>query len=356
MTTNDTTVEQAGFHHGIVPEVLHEDPASKPVKFYQVGSFAVGNRLLPLEVRSVQSDPNRTNALTSGHRACQGCGEALGARYALDAAMAAVDGQLVAVNATGCLEVFSTPYPETSWRVAWLHSLFGNAPAVASGVAAAYKAMGRSDVRVVAQGGDGGTVDIGFGCLSGMFERNDDVLYICYDNEAYMNTGVQRSSATPAAARTATTMAIGAEPGNAFGQGKNLPLIAMAHGIPYVATASVAYLRDLEAKVSRAMTVKGARYIHILVPCPLGWGAAPHDTIKLARLAVETGLFPLFEAEHGEVTSSNKIRRRVPVEDYLKPQKRFAHLFGKTPAVSTLAHIQEAADRNIRKFNLLAEA
>ena len=166
MTTNDTTTDPAGFHHGIVPEVLHEQPASKPVKFYQVGSFAVGNRLLPLEVRSVQSDPNRTNSLTSGHRACQGCGEALGARYALDAAMHAADGKIVAVNATGCLEVFSTPYPETSWRVAWLHSLFGNAPAVASGVAAAYKAMGRSDVRVVAQGGDGGTTDIGFGCLS----------------------------------------------------------------------------------------------------------------------------------------------------------------------------------------------
>ena len=129
---------------------------------------------------------------------------------------------------------------------------------------AAMKVKGRKDVRVIAQGGDGGTTDIGFGCLSGMFDRNDDVLYICYDNQAYMNTGVQRSSATPPAARTATTMALGPEPGAVFGQGKNVPLIAMAHGIPYVATASVAYLRDLEAKVSRAMTVKGARYIHIL--------------------------------------------------------------------------------------------
>jgi pyruvate ferredoxin oxidoreductase beta subunit len=328
----------------------------QPIKFYQTGTFTVGNRLLDADQRSVQANMARTNSLNSGHRACQGCGEALGARYAIDAAMRASNNQVIACNATGCLEVFSTPYPETSWQIPWIHSLFGNAAAVATGVMAAMKVKGRKDVRVIAQGGDGGTTDIGFGCLSGMFERNDDVLYICYDNQAYMNTGVQRSSATPAAARTATTMAIGAEPGNAFGQGKNLPLIAMAHGIPYVATASVAYLRDLEAKVSRAMTVRGARYIHILVPCPLGWGAAPHDTIKLARLAVETGLFPLFEAEHGEVTSSNKIRRRVPVEDYLKPQKRFAHLFGKTPAVSTLAHIQEAADRNIRKFNLLAEA
>ncbi len=326
------------------------------IKFYQTGTFTVANRLLDEQQRSVQANMARTNSLNSGHRACQGCGEALGARYAIDAAMRAADDQIVACNATGCLEVFSTPYPETSWQIPWIHSLFGNAAAVATGVAAALKVKGRKDVRVIAQGGDGGTTDIGFGCLSGMFERNDDVLYICYDNEAYMNTGVQRSSATPPAARTATTMAVGAAPGNAFGQGKNVPLIAMAHGIPYVATASVAYLRDLEEKVSRAMTARGARYIHILVPCPLGWGAAPHDTIKLARLAVETGLFPLFEAEHGEVVRTTPIRHRVPVEEYLKPQKRFAHLFGKTPAVDTIARIQAMADHNIRKYGLLGKA
>ena len=193
----------------------------------------------------------------------------------------------MAVNATGCLEVFSTPYPETSWRVPWLHSLFGNAPAVATGVAAALKVKGRTDIRVVGQGGDGGTVDIGFACLSGMFERNDDVLFVCYDNEAYMNTGVQRSGATPPAARTATTQAVGPEPGNPFGQGKNAPLIAMAHEIPYVATATVADLRDLEYKVHRAMELRGARYLHVLVPCPLGWGTASSDTIRVARLATE---------------------------------------------------------------------
>ena len=325
------------------------------IKFYQTGTFTVGNRLLDETQRSVQANMQRTNSLNSGHRACQGCGEALGARYAIDAAMRAANNQVIACNATGCLEVFSTPYPETSWQIPWIHSLFGNAAAVATGVMAAMKVKGRSDVRVIAQGGDGGTTDIGFGCLSGMFERNDDVLYICYDNEAYMNTGVQRSSATPPAARTATTMAVGAAPGNTFGQGKNVPLIAMAHGIPYVATASVAYLRDLEEKVGRAMTVRGARYIHILVPCPLGWGAQPHDTIKLARLAVETGLFPLFEAEHGEVVRTTPIRHRVPVEDYLKPQKRFAHLFGKVQAVDTIARIQEMADRNIRKYRLVDE-
>src|SRR6266571_3689629 len=302
--------------------ILAAEPTQK-LRFYQKGTFTLGNRLVSEAERSVQASIDRSNALTCGHRACQGCGEALGARYAIDAAMRATGRNLIAVNATGCLEVFTTPYPETSWQVAWLHSLFGNAAAVATGVAAAMRVKGRKEVRTIAQGGDGGTTDIGFGCLSGMFERNDDVLYICYDNEAYMNTGVQRSSATPPAARTATTPALGREPGNVFGTGKNVPLIAMAHQIPYVATASVANLRDLERKIARAMSLHGARYVHIHVPCPLGWGSLPADTIKVARLAVESGLFPLFEAEHGEITGRTEIRRQVAVEEYLKLQKRF---------------------------------
>ncbi|MEP3045950.1 MAG: thiamine pyrophosphate-dependent enzyme [Roseibium sp.] len=335
---------------------MSDQSALQRVKFYQTGTHTVGNRLMDDASRSVQASMDRSNAITSGHRACQGCGEALGARYALDTAMRAAGGQLVAVNATGCLEVFTTPYPETSWQIPWLHSLFGNAPAVATGVAAAMRRKKKDHVKVVAQGGDGGTTDIGFGCLSGMFERNDDVLYICYDNEAYMNTGVQRSSATPPTARTATTPAVGDAPGNVFGTGKNMPLIAMAHNIPYVATASVADLHDLEAKVTHAMSIKGARYIHIMVPCPLGWGSAPCDTIKLARLAVASGIFPLFEAEHGEVVRSNKIRRPVPVEDYLRPQKRFAHLFKKGKEdTERLAILQRMADSNIKRFNLLDE-
>ena len=331
----------------------------QPVKFYQTGTFTVGNRLLAPEQRSVQASTERSNSLNSGHRACQGCGEALGARYAVDAAMRATGNRLIAANATGCLEVFSTPYPETSWQLPWIHSLFGNAAAVGTGIAAALKVKAtkagqeHSPVRVIAQGGDGGTTDIGFGCLSGMFERNDDVLYLCYDNEAYMNTGVQRSSATPPAARTATTMAVGAHPGAEFGQGKNLPLIAMAHEIPYVATATVADLRDLEAKVTRAMSIRGARYLHVLVPCPLGWGAASHDTIRLARLARETGLFPVFEAEHGEVSAVTKLRQRVPVSEYLRPQKRFAHLFAGDGRPEVVARIQAEADRNIRRFRLV---
>lgn len=170
-----------------------------------------------------------------------------------------------------------------------------------------------------------------------------------------MNTGVQRSSATPPAARTATTMPVGSDPGNVFGQGKFVPAIAMAHEIPYVATATVADLHDLEAKVKHAMQFRGARYIHIFVPCPLGWGTASHDTIRIARLAHETGLFPIFEAEHGVQVSALPIRKQLPVEEYLKPQKRFAHLFGANAKPDVIARIQERADRNICKYGLVRQ-
>ena len=168
--------------------MTHVPETQQRVKFYQTGTFTVGNRLLDDARRTVQASVERSNSLDSGHRACQGCGEALGARYAVDAAMRAADGKIIAANATGCLEVFTTPYPQTAWRLPWIHSLFGNVAAVSAGIAAALKAKGREDIRVIAQGGDGGTTDIGIGCLSGMFDRNDDVLYICYNNQAYMNT------------------------------------------------------------------------------------------------------------------------------------------------------------------------
>ncbi len=328
----------------------------QPIKFYQTGTFTVGNRLLDPEQRSVQSHADRSNAINSGHRACQGCGEALGARYAIDAAMEATNSQLIAANATGCLEVFTTPYPESSWQLPWMHSLFGNAAAVGTGIAAALKAKGRTDVRVVAQGGDGGTTDIGFACLSGMFERNDDVLFVCYDNQGYMNTGVQRSGATPAAANTANTRPVGTRVGNAFGTGKNLPVIAMAHEIPYVATATVADLHDLERKVTAAMAVHGARYLHVLVPCPLGWGTDSADTIRVARLATESGFFPVFEARDGEVVDVARIRRQVPVAEYLQIQARFAHLFGTPGHPDVVERLQRQADRAIAHYGLLEPA
>ena len=314
--------------------------AEQQIKFYQTGSFVAGNRLLDPDQRSVQARmdaleladlrPSRLSGLRRGARRA----------YVLDAAMRATDGQLVAANATGCLEVFSTPYPETSWQLPWLHSLFGNAPAVATGIAAALKAKGRTDVRVVGQGGDGGTVDIGFACLSGMFERNDDVLYICYDNGGYMNTGVQRSGATPPAARTANTKPGRPGAGQRLRAGQERAADRDGARIPYVATATVAELRDLEDKVERAMEFTGARYLHVLVPCPLGWGSAASETIRIARLANETGLFPVFEAEDGEVVSVSKIRRPVPVEDYLAPQGRYAHLFGDPPRSDVIARLQ----------------
>ena len=324
------------------------------VKFYQTGTFTVGNRLLDDTQRTVQARVERANSLDSGHRACQGCGEALGARYVVDAALRAADDRLIAANATGCLEVFTTPYPESAWRLPWIHSLFGNAPAVGTGIAAALRAQGREDVRVLAQGGDGGTTDIGMGCLSGMFDRNDDVLYVCYNNQAYMNTGVQRSSQTPPAAPTATTTVVGSNPGNELNTGKSVPLIAMAHGIPYVATASVHDLHDLEHKVTKAMGFHGARYLEVFVPCPLGWGSLPADTIKVARLATQCGMYPLIEAEYGELTASTKIRERKPVEDYLRLQRRFAHVF-KQENAHQLETLRAIAERNIRRFDLLVD-
>jgi pyruvate ferredoxin oxidoreductase beta subunit len=333
--------------------MTHVPETQQRVKFYQTGTFTVGNRLLDDTQRTVQASVERCNSLDSGHRACQGCGEALGARYAVDAAMRAANGKVIAANATGCLEVFTTPYPQTAWGLPWIHSLFGNVAAVGAGIAAALKAKGREDIRVIAQAGDGGTTDIGIGCLSGMFDRNDDILYICYNNEAYMNTGVQRSSQTPPAARTATTMAVGPEPGNVFNTGKSVPLIAMAHGIPYVATASVHDLHDLEYKVEKAMGFRGARYVEIFVPCPLGWGSKPGDTIKVGRLAIECGMFPLIEAEYGELTSVTKIRQRKPIDEYLKLQRRFAHVF-KPENAHQLEALRAIAERNIQKFDLLA--
>ncbi|MDR2724412.1 MAG: hypothetical protein LBB25_04420 [Holosporaceae bacterium] len=311
----------------------------------------LGNRLSKDDI-TIQSSSNRNNSLTCGHRACQGCGEALGARCAIDAAHHATGGKIIIVNATGCLEVFSCSFPESAWNVPWFHSLFGNAPAVASGVAAALRITGKEDIRVIAQGGDGATCDIGMGCLSGMFERNDDVLYICYDNQAYMNTGVQRSGATPPLARTATTVPHKNYLGNDPQIGKNISQIAIAHEIPYVATASIGNIQDIEKKIAKAIHIRGSKYLHIHVPCPLGWGFPTSETIRIAKLAIQCGLFPLFEAQYGKLYGSIPIDDPIPVEDYLKPQKRFAHLFGKNATPDAVSVLQEVANSNIVKYGL----
>jgi pyruvate ferredoxin oxidoreductase beta subunit len=278
----------------------------------------------------------------SGHRACGGCGQALGARLVADAA----GENTIACVATGCLEVFSSPYPDPAWRIPFLHSLFENASAVASGVEAAYKALKKGPVNIIAQGGDGSTADIGFQSISGMFERGHNVLYVCYDNEAYMNTGVQRSSFTPFGARTSTT------PMGNKTRKKNMPLIAADHGLPYVATATVDDFRDLQRKVKTALSIEGPKYIHIFAPCPLGWGHHGELTVQVCRLAKDTGLFPVYEIIDGKISNVRKIPVKVPVQEYLKVQGRFSHLFKKGAPPEIISDIQAIANHNIERFNL----
>ncbi len=279
----------------------------------------------------------------SGHRACGGCAAALAARTILDAA----GRDTIVVSATGCMEVFSTPYPETAWNVPWIHSLFENNSAVASGISAALKKQGRKE-KVIAIGGDGASFDIGMLCLSGAFERGHDFVYICYDNEAYMNTGIQRSGATPYDASTTTSPAGKCSTGNPRPK-KDLPAILAAHGAPYVATATVAYLPDLKKKIRKALDTEGPCYVQVHAPCCTGWGFESEKTIAIARLAVETGLFVSYEMENGQVTRVKKVVRK-PVEEYLKEQRRFRHLFRPQRNDAEIAKIQAIADRNAEKF------
>ncbi|MCI7290868.1 pyruvate synthase subunit PorB [Methanobrevibacter woesei] len=259
--------------------------------------------------------------LAPGHRGCAGCGASIGVRLALKA----LGKNTVAISATGCLEVMTTPYPETAWEIPWIHVAFENAGAVASGVESALRIQGKDDVNVVAFGGDGGTVDIGLQSLSGAMERGHNFTYICYDNEAYMNTGIQRSGATPYGAST-TTSPVGKD---SFGENKpkkNMPMIMAAHGIPYVATASISYPEDFMKKVKKAAEVDGPAYIHLNQPCTTGWGYPSSKTIEMGRLAVETGSWILYEIENGEFNVTYRPSERKPVSEYLKPQKRFRHL------------------------------
>lgn len=299
----------------------------------------------PLTPREAQP---RFRGLESGHRACQGCGEALAARLVTECA----GPDVMIANATGCLEVFTTAWPQSSWRVPWIHSLFENAAAVASGMEAAMKARGRN-TKVLAFGGDGGTYDIGFQALSGMLERYHNVLYVCYDNEAYMNTGIQRSSSTPHAATTTTSPA-GKERMGKRHLKKDLLAIVAAHHIPYAAAASVAYPADLQRKVRYAMGIDGPTFLVVHSPCPLGWRHDSALTIEVARRAVECGLFPLVEIERGAVTNVMPIREVRPVADYLSLQGRFAHLMvpDDARAEEELAHLQALADHNIATFGL----
>ena len=297
----------------------------------------------------VVKDNKETKSLfVSGHRACHGCGLALAVRHILEA----TGSNVIVVSPTGCLETFTSPYGYSPWRVPWIHHVFENAPAVASGVWGALKAQGRADTRVIVIGGDGATFDIGFGALSGMLERGDDVLYICTDNGAYMNTGGQRSGATPACAATSTHPAGKLSVGKTEKK-KDLPAIVAAHGVPYVATASVAYLRDLKKKVKKAMTLNGPRYIQIDTPCPSAWSFPSHLTLEIGRSGVNCGLVPLFEIEDGNLTAVRKIKKKLPVADYLKSQKRYRHLFENDRGQTEVQKLQALADKNIETYGLM---
>ncbi|MDA8402462.1 MAG: thiamine pyrophosphate-dependent enzyme [Deltaproteobacteria bacterium] len=286
---------------------------------------------------------------TMGHTGCSGCAQSMSVKMIMEI----LGKNTIATNATGCLEVFSTRWPESSWKIPWIHSLFENSAAVASGVEAALKAMGKKDgITVLAQGGDGGTADIGLQSLSGMFERNHDVLYVCYDNGAYMNTGYQRSGLTPFDAYT-TTSPSGKESFGNQRPKKYMPEIAMAHRIPYTAVASAGYPMDLQKKVKKAKSITGAKYLQVDVPCVPGWKYEPKYSVKLAQLAVQTGLYPLFEAEYDKIISVKKISKKVPVEEYLKLQGRFKHLFKDDAGRAEIEKIQKIADENIERFGLI---
>ena len=287
----------------------------------------------------------KENLYVSGHTACAGCGQSMAVRIVMNTA----GKNTMVANSTGCLEVFSTKAPETSFGVPWIHSLFENSAAVASGIEAALIYQGKLDqIRVISQAGDGGTGDIGLQAISGMLERGQDILFVCYDNEAYMNTGIQRSGSTPCYANTTTSPIGKTSLGNSRPK-KPMVEICAAHHIPYSASASVANPRDIERKVKKALSIRGPKYLQIHVPCPLGWKSESARTLEIAKLAVSTGLYPLVEYEFGTLSKVIKIPKPLPVAEYLKTQGRFRHLLKNEEA---LAEVQKVADKNIEYYGL----
>ena len=271
---------------------------------------------------------NKKELLSAGHRACQGCGEVLAVRLMCKA----LGENTVIASATGCMEIISSEFPTTAWEVPWIHVAFENAAAVASGVEAGLKGLrkkGRIDnryIKVVGMAGDGGTMDIGMQALSGAMERGHDMLFVCFDNEAYMNTGIQRSSGTPMGASTTTAPAGKISSGQKTWK-KNMPEIMVAHNVPYVATACPSYPLDFIRKVEKAKKVKGPSYIHCFSVCPTGWRCGSHLAIAMGRLAVESGVFPLYEVENGKYKVSSEMPKKLkPIKDYFKAQGRFRHL------------------------------
>lgn len=290
-----------------------------------------------------------SHLLNPGHSACAGCGMIVAARLVLDAA----GKNTIATNATGCSEVTTTQYPNTAYKIPWIHSLFENSAPVASGILAALKQKGLADdINVLALAGDGATFDIGVGYISGMWERKENILYVCYDNEAYENTGYQSSGSTPTGASTTTTPA-GNDSLGAQQTKKDMIDIALAHNLPYVATATTGYPLDIVSKVKKALTIKGPKYLQIYTPCVPGWGIEPKDTLQVSKLAVQSGFYPMVEYIDGKLYRAQKITKRVPIEDFLKIQKRFKHLFKSSAGKDEIKKIQKIVDNNIKKYNLI---
>ncbi len=265
--------------------------------------------------------------LAPGHRMCQGCGAAIVVKMVL----LAIDKPVVACSPTGCLEVTTCISDYTAWKIPWIHSAFENAAATMAGVETMYRALKKrgkisQDISFVVFAGDGGTYDIGLQSLSGAMERGHDMLYICYDNGAYMNTGTQRSGATPFGASTTTSPAGSSVPGK-MQHRKDITRIMAAHNIPYVAQASPSHHLDLMRKIQKAMSIPGPKFINILSPCHRGWRSKADDAITLSRLAVNTCYWPLFEMENGKTKLTHTPKEKLPLKDFLRPQGRFAHLF-----------------------------
>jgi pyruvate/2-oxoacid:ferredoxin oxidoreductase beta subunit len=282
--------------------------------------------------------------MNSGHLACQGCGATLAMRYVLKA----LGKKTVLCIPACCWSVIDGPFPYSSLDVPIYHCAFETAAVSASGVKAGLEMVGDTETTVVAWAGDGGTFDIGIQALSGVAERNDDIIYVCYDNEAYMNTGIQRSSATPWGAWTTTT------PVKHFKDKpkKDMEAIMAAHQIPYVATASVGYPEDLFRKTQKAKDIKGTRFLHIYAPCPAGWKSRPEDTVKLSRMVVQNSIFPLYEIEWGEKYKLNmKPKEKKPIIDYLEMQGRFRHL-----TKEEIAYMQEQVDKKWERLLKKCEA
>jgi len=300
----------------------------------------------PLTLKELSKKEDR---FTHGHRMCSGCGAPIVVKIAL----MATDYPVIVSNATGCLEVSSCISEFTAWNVPWIHTAFENSAATLSGVETMYRSLKKQgkfdkEVKFIAFGGDGGTYDIGFQSLSGAMERGHDMIYICYDNGAYMNTGIQRSSATPLGADTTTCPAGSVIPGKQR-QRKNLTKIMAAHDIPYVAQASPSHWQDLFRKVQKAHEIKGPKFINVIAPCNRGWRSRTDDAIQLSRLAVNTCYWPLYEIENGVTKITVTPKEKVPVTEFLKPQGRFKHLFSPENE-GLLKQVQDDIDREWEKL------